>query len=195
MAGSGKQTFTASTHPLRISRLERLPFELPGDMTWASVEHRLEQLHFRGAVVGPHGSGKTTFLLELAERLKQKGRSVETLFTNLEAGNQLPQSWIEALHRADHDTLILADGYDVLSWRQRRKLRRVLRPHGGLLVTAHSRTRLPTVLKTRVSPALVSRLADTLYAECPEARPSDAVLEKVLRSCGGNVREVFRRLY
>ena len=187
--------FTAATHPLRISRLEQLPFELPEDWTWDAVEKRLERLHYRGAIVGPHGSGKTTFLLELAERLKQRGQQVEVLFTHLEAGNRLPPHWLDTLRRASHDTLVIADGYDVLSWRQRRKLRHVLRPQGGLLVTAHGRTLLPTLLKTQVSPALVSRLVDTLYAECPEARPSDVQLEQMLRSCGGNVREVFRRLY
>ena len=134
-------------------------------------------------------------MLELAERLKQRGRQVEVLFTNLEAGKQLPPHWLDTLSRANHGTVVIADGYDVLSWPQRRKLRRILRPQGGLLVTAHSRTLMPTVLKTQVSPALVSRLVDTLYAEYPEARPNDVQLEQMLRSCGGNVREVFRRLY
>ena len=136
------QSFTAATHPLRISQLEQLPFELPEDWTWDAVEERLEQLGYRGAVVGPHGSGKTTFLLELAERLKRRGRQVEVLFTNLEAGKRLPPHWLDTLSRANHGTVVIADGYDVLSWRQRRKLRRVLRPQGGLLITAHRQTLL-----------------------------------------------------
>ena len=188
--------FTASDHPLRISQLERLLFRLPAEFGgWPAVQAKLERLNYRAALVGPHGSGKTTCLLELARRQRQSGRRVEVLFTNAESGAKIPAEWRETLADVDEDALVIADGYDVLSMRHRWLLRTRLRPRGGLLVTAHRRAALPTLMRTRVTPALLGELADALYAEHPDARPSDATLAQQLAQCHGNAREVFRRLY
>ena len=187
--------FTAATHPLRVSQLEQLAFRPPEHDEWETIDARLEKLCFRAAIVGPHGSGKTTFLLELANRWRQRGREVVVLFTNTQTGRRVPDSWRESLANCDDDTLVIADGYDVFSWPQRRRLRRVLRPRGGLLVTAHRRAALPTLLQTRTSPQLLAELVNDLYRNHPAVRPSDATLARLYTSCNGNIREVLRRLY
>lgn len=191
----------ASRNPLRTCKLEQLPFLSPGDGCRFDWTGFLAKLHSgpgprRGAVVGPHGSGKTTFLVELKRRLEARGHRVLLLFTNREIGRRIPAEWIRQLRTADEQTLVLADGYDSLGPCSRWQLRRVLRRHGGLIVTAHRRCALPTLLETHTSTRLLETLVNELYATAPGAvRPNDALLEGLFRSCRGNLREVFRRLY
>ena len=46
----------ARQNPFAIDRVTSLPFRLPeGD--WPALMTRLQDLNYRGAVVGPHGTG------------------------------------------------------------------------------------------------------------------------------------------
>ncbi|MDY0169753.1 MAG: hypothetical protein RBS80_24630 [Thermoguttaceae bacterium] len=192
---------TASANPLRTRRLEQLSFRAPPDgspFSWTRflVELYSPRVQGRGAILGPHGSGKTTFLVELKRRLEAQRRKVVMLLTNRDGGRRLPREWLAVLRRTDLQTLVIADGYDVLGPLARWQLRRMLRPRGGLLVTAHRRCALPALLNTRTSLPLLVALADELYAPVPDApRPTDETLSDLFHSCHGNLREVFRRLY
>ncbi len=147
-------------------------------------------------MVGPHGSGKTTFLLELQQQWEARSRKVIRLFTARDAGRRIPRAWINVLRAAEESALAIADGYDVLGPFSRWWLRRVLRPRGGLIVTAHRQCALPTVLETWTSPHLLRLLVDELYADTPATPPvGDGHLGPLYHACHGNLREVFRRLY
>ncbi len=192
---------TASCNPFRTRRLERLPFRTPRDGSPFDWESFLARFHSaaireRGAVVGPHGSGKTTFLVEFTQRLESRGREVVRLLTNRDAGRGIPAPWLGTLRAAGESAVVVVDGYDVLRPFSRFWLRRALRPRGGLIVTAHRRCALPTLLKTRPSPRLLSTLVDRLFADAPGAtRPTDESLRDLYLSHDGNLREVFRILY
>ena len=191
----------ASCNPFRSRRLEQLPFRSPRDgapFDWARFLAEFQALRGRerGAVVGPHGSGKTTFLVELQQRLAARGREVVMLFTNRDGGGRMPDEWVGLLRATGEETLVIADGYDALGVFSRLRLRRVLRPRGGLIVTAHRRCTLPTLLETATSPRLLESLLDDLCAGSRGSfRPSEEWLAKLYRSCRGNLREVLRRLY
>ncbi len=192
---------TASRNPFRTRRLEQLPFRSPRDggrFDWAAflAEFQSPSMQERGSVVGPHGSGKTTFLVELKRRLKGQGRDVVMLFTNRGGNGRVPLEWIRPLQTTAEQTLVIADGYDALAAFSRFRVRRLLRPRGGLLVTAHRRCALPTVLETRTSPALAKALVEDLHDTSAEsAPPVGESLEKLFWECNGNLREVFRNLY
>ncbi|MDZ7616586.1 MAG: hypothetical protein U1E05_06245 [Patescibacteria group bacterium] len=191
----------ASCNPLRTRRLERLAFRLPhnGELfDWPPFLARLYSAEFggRGAIVGPHGSGKTTFLIELKQRLEADGRQVVMLFTNRDAGRRIPRSWESTLRAISEQTLVIADGYDALSPLSRWRLRRRLQPRGGLIVTSHGRCVLPTLLETHTSPRLLSTLINELLGEGPSPlRPSEQEISRLYHACRGNLREVFRQLY
>lgn len=193
--------FPASRNPLRTRRLEQLAFRLPQDATpfdWPPFLMHLNstKIRGRGAVVGPHGSGKTTFLVELKQRLEAQGREVVLLFTNRNGERRVPDDWIAALRRSSEQTLVIADGYDAIGPLSRWQLRRIHRPRGGLIVTAHRRCALPTLLQTHTSQHLLAALVDELFKDAPGmARPADDTLQNLYQACRGNLREVFRRLY
>jgi hypothetical protein len=191
----------ASRNPLRTRRLEQLAFRMPHDATpfdWPRFLTHLDstKIRGRGAVVGPHGSGKTTFLVELKQRLEARGREVVLLFTNRNGKGRVPEDWIVALRRSSKRTLVIADGYDAIGPLSRWQLRRIYRPRGGLIVTAHRRCALPTLLQTHTSQNLLAALVDELFKDTPGmARPTDDTLRLLYEACRGNLREVFQRLY
>lgn len=188
--------FTASTHPLRSRQLDALSYRLPPEVGhWDTVIARFEAARFRGAVVGPHGTGKTTFLMSLQRELEQRGWRVVMLFTNTERGGRLPRAWLEALDQADDQTIVIADGYDVF-WRwEKRRLRRRLRPRGGLIVTAHKPIALPTIFETKSSTKVLLELVHVLYEQADAEPPEEQRVRTLLEQCDGNMREVLRRLY
>ncbi len=192
---------SASHNPLRTRRLEQLAFRLPTTGVPFDWEPLLERLFSaavrgRGAVVGPHGSGKTTFLVELKRRLEDRNREVVLLYANRDDGSRIPRRWLAVLRNTPDDALVIADGYDVLNPFARWRLRRLLRPRGALIVTAHGRCALPTVLQTATSPHLLAALVNDLFDNSGAMpRPSDETLQHLYETCRGNLREVFRRLY
>src|SRR4051812_12242240 len=99
----------ASQNPFRTQRLHTLNYQVH-DCSWNELLQRFSESEFRGAIVGRHGSGKTTLTLELARRLRDAGETVSELFTNADTGHRLPDGWDSAAV----DSIVCADGYDSL---------------------------------------------------------------------------------
>lgn len=177
-----------------MSRVERLVFRLPGG-DWDALFERLRGFGYRAAVVGPHGSGKTTLLDDFDARLSKRGWRVHRLFTNREAGRALPSDWRQVLRSARLDDLLLVDGYECLSAAARWTVRRKSRAAGGLVVTSHGRTALPTLLHTATSVELLTELVDELLVDTPFRAPSRNQLSAVYNRYLGNLRLALRELY
>ena len=109
----------ARANPFSTERIEtilRFRPEWIGE-SWGAIESRLEGAGWRGAVTGPHGSGKTTFLEALAPRLRSRGFEVEMLFLNRQS-RQIDESSYEVI---DRDSIVLFDGSELLGplgWRR-----------------------------------------------------------------------------
>ena len=109
----------ARANPFSTERIEtilRFRPEWIGE-SWGAIESRLEGAGWRGAVTGPHGSGKTTFLEALAPRLRSRGFEVEMLFLNRQS-RQIDESFYEVI---DRDSIVLFDGSELLGplgWRR-----------------------------------------------------------------------------
>ncbi|MFW6060112.1 MAG: hypothetical protein ACODAQ_08010 [Phycisphaeraceae bacterium] len=181
----------ASDNPFRMQRIEQVRFELQG-ADWPALMRRLETLRYRAAIVGPHGSGKTTLTEHLAPRLEAIGYTVRLLRMNTDDGRALPAAWRDALATLTVHHILIADGYDLLHPLARRRLRRATRAAAGLVVTTHRRTtRLPTLIHCRTSPALLGRLVTDLLGR-PLPEPVITALHH--RHCG-NLRDALRELY
>jgi molybdopterin-guanine dinucleotide biosynthesis protein len=179
----------AHENPFRVDRLHALAFE-PQGATWPELMERLHRLRYRAAIVGPHGSGKTTLLEALAPRLAELGYSPRLLFRNREGRGRLPRHWADALASVGASDVLLVDGYGHLGVLQRLRLRVTARRCAGLIVTAHRRRTLPTLIRTRTDTALFRRLAGQLH-DSVEPRRLDALFHRHR----GNLRDALRELY
>ena len=176
-------TSSASQNPFRVDRVHNLPYQLHGT-NWNELIDRCAGMKYRGAIIGAHGSGKTTLLIELGRHLRLAGYLVTELFTNAEAGFALPRSWRDA----DRDSIVMADGYDLLNAANRLWLRR---RYSRLIVTSHASCALPTLYKCEARAEVLAWAVSELAGTVIQNETADALL----RSHGGNMRDALRYLY
>jgi len=180
----------ANENPYRAQRIEALAFRGPG-FSWDGLLARLGELAYQGAVVGPHGGGKTTLLLELAARLETAGKSTAYIFMN-EATPR--DAWEGSLQAAvEERAFVIIDGAEQLKWWAWRRVLQQARACSGLVISCHRPGRLPTLWTVTPTPALLLELIEVLSGPpSPEVR---ATAEEAWRRHDGNIREVFATLY
>jgi hypothetical protein len=154
---------------------------------------RFAELGGRGAVHGPHGSGKSALLATLLPALRAAGYVPWQVALHDGQRTLAAEDW-RTLRGLPAGSVVAIDGYEQLGrlarWRVRWRCRR--RGH-GLLVTAHGPAGLPVLVRTEVSPALARRVIARLRPGV-EA-PAESELSGRLRAWGGNLREVLFELY
>jgi hypothetical protein len=184
-------------NPFRADRVESIAFRPPatdGEAIWA----RLVKLNFRAAIVGPHGTGKTTLLDEIATRLEQMenaGQPVRREFITQDIKPQFGQfgrSWRASL---DPDEIVCFDGADHLPWWVWRRVRRATQRCAGLIVTSHTPGMLEPLLETTSSPALLKALTVELLKESAVELPAEFDFDLLYAQSNGNLRDAFRGLY
>jgi len=153
----------------------------------------LAAANWRGAIVGPHGSGKSTLVKTLQPHLADSGRSISTI-TLRDGQRRLPADFVHkslALARP----LIIIDGYEQLSWPSRLLIRsRCRRVSAGLVVTSHAPTGLPLLYDTQPSLQIAEQLVSTLTAHNPSPVTAADVAASHA-SHGSNLRELLFALY
>ncbi|MEP4077866.1 hypothetical protein [Haloferula sp.] len=169
----------------RVERLLTFDPELIGS-SWEAIEARWSELGHRACVTGHHGAGKTTFLETFAKRLARRGR-VECLFFN----DRKP-----CLSSEDRATLeqceggiLMIDGDEYLSWRERRELERASRQANGSLFVRHRKRGLPELLRLESDPLLAMALLERISPEW--GAKLEGGLERRLGNLDGNLRELW----
>jgi hypothetical protein len=176
-------TMRASQNPFRTQRLHGLSYLLH-ECSWDQLLQRCAVAEFRGAIVGRHGSGKTTLMSDLARRLRDAGETVTELFTNADTRLTLPSGW----DTADVRSIVIADGYDSLHPIHRF---RMLRKYRRLIITAHARCALPTLYTCEARPEVLAWVATELTGT---VMPVEAA-EGLLAMYEFNMRDAIRHLY
>ena len=177
-------------NPFRMSRLESLRFR--GDQFCRDrFMNRLASAGYRGAIVGPHGSGKSTLMGELGPQLERSGFGVCHLFLNADRESGAFRHLLYAVKDVDADTIVLFDGGCHLNALEWAVFWAVSRRAAGLVITAHEDGRLPTLVRTHTSVDLLAELYDELADEGP-ARPD---LDELFSAAGGNLRLALRDCY
>lgn len=168
-----------------------IPFFFPPGVALADVLARLEQVGWRGQIVGPHGSGKSALLESLIPAIEAAGHPV-VRFT-LHDGQ--PRISDFARHVIAPGTILVIDGYEQLSLWQRLKVRwRCQAQRLGLLVTCHRPCRLPLVYQTTVDLELASRVVShLLVGQTGRITPDDLAGRLAVHK--GNLRETLFDLY
>lgn len=185
-------------NPFATSRIHALGWRPPpaaGAPGREELVARLDEMGGRGALVGPHGHGKTTLLHELADRLARRTPMLE--IRRLAAGRERrpPQRELRRFAAAVGPRhLLLVDGADHLPAPTWWRLRLTARRAAGLLVTTHRPGRLPTLLHCATSPALLAELIAELLAGAPPPVPLPSA-EELHRRHAGNVRDALHELY
>lgn len=179
----------ARDNPFSTDRVLRQRYRLTTS-SFAALHAQLRRLSFRAAIVGPHGSGKTTLWEDLAAQLERDGWRVHLLRLSEERrrfDDKHDRSWAAGLGARD---LVFLDGAEQLSWTHWQFFRRRVRHAGGLVITTHQPGRLPTLHHCTTSPSL---LADLCAALGEPIAPGEA--DALYRDFGGNIREALRELY
>ncbi len=182
----------ASNNPFNAQRTDSLNYRLV-DTTWDLLVERLRGSSFRGAIVGPHGSGKTTFIESLSRRLGEEGLPLVSVFLNADCPHPWQRVRTALGDRLSPSTILCIDGAEQLGrWRWRQTMRRT-RGIGGLIITSHTEGRLPTVLTTRTSVVILRELVEQL---APHDLPKlDPILPALYARHHGNIRLCLQELY
>ena len=183
---------TAAQNPFRVERLHSLPYQAPG-FAWPALLKRLEAQRYRGAILGPHGNGKTTLMRDLAKRVEALGFRSRVLFLNDERP-RLPEGQLRELAgELGGKDVVFLDGADHLGvWAWRRFLGRVRRAK-GLVITTHTPGRLPALYACGTSPGILDSLLDHLIPEDAGALRNTA--HRLFRQYNGDIRQVMFALY
>lgn len=178
----------ARDNPFSVERIERLEYRLQPGASWESLLNRLAGMQYRAAVVGDHGSGKTTFLRHLRDRLAEAGHRVHPLFLNQDSGTGAHRQAIESAAQADQASIVLLDGADHLSRFSWWRMNRIARRCRGFIITSHQVGLLPTLLECRPSVGLLRELIVELAG-------SDGQAGSLYERHQANLREALREMY
>lgn len=186
------RSLRAKDNPFRVSRVLAIRYR-PVDCTWDELLARLERLQYQAAICGHEGSGKTTLLEDLAQRILHFDRPTHRLQLRRETRRTASSLLKAFLAGASARQLLLVDGAEQLGALDWLRLRRAARRHAGLIITAHTPGRLPTLVECRTSVELLEELVERLAPQHFEAwRPHLAAL---FLQHGGNLRLCLRTLY
>jgi hypothetical protein len=197
----------------RYTRPGAIPFRFPPGSGAGELVEQLRSQGWRGAIVGPHGSGKSSLVAALVPAIRRAGKEVllvelhdgqRRLPVDLEKGSGVfvrpgdpAAEVIDQTKTPDpfSGSVVIVDGYEQLSWWNRLRLRRVSQRRGlGLLVTSHAPTALPLLFRTATSLGLAQAIVQSLLAGRPELITPERLAQR-FESRQGDLRELLFDLY
>lgn len=177
----------------RYVRPGAFPYQFPAGRDAAGLVERLRNNHWRGQIVGPHGSGKSALVSTLIDHLQRSG--CPTLLIELHDRQRRLSVSSREIRKLVPRTVVIVDGYEQLAPWRRFLLKRLCRRQGlGLLVTSHASMGLPDLCRTATGLALAQHLVDALLAQSSLTIAPEELRERFKRH-RGNLREVLFDLY
>jgi nucleoside-triphosphatase THEP1 len=184
--------YSADQNPFRTECILKIRYQLaPQELndllaTWA-------RHHYRGALIGPHGHGKTTLLEDIQQYLKKENKKIILLRLSSDKPYLDLKQWefIQTSIKDQH--FILLDSAGCLNFWQFHRFLTLSKKAPGIIVTTHHRTRLPTLRYCKTSPeTLVKIVSQLLHAKLT---PDIQLLNTLYQKHQGNIRECLRELY
>ncbi|QDU31257.1 hypothetical protein ETAA8_64100 [Anatilimnocola aggregata] len=186
---------TAGSNPFatKFIRPGAIPYQFPPGISVESLTTQLKAQHWRGSIIGPHGSGKSSLIAALIPTLEAQARVIVRQQLH---GGQRALDWQSLNWRNWNErTLVIVDGYEQLSFWQRLLLRaRCLQRGAGLLVTAHQPVSLPAIFTTQPTFELALRIVQQLLPDSDDQiTPADVA--EAYAAQRGDLREMLLSLY
>lgn len=180
----------ARDNPFAADRVLSVRYELPEGQA-ALLLARLERLRYRAAIVGPHGTGKSTLMEDLEKPLAGLGFRVTHLRLDCETRRFSRRALSQLATTLDAGDFICLDGAEQLDWMRWMMFRWRTRRAGGVLVTSHRPGLLPTLIECTTSPELLDRIVSRLAPQMGGGRTAKDLFARH----HGNLREALRELY
>ena len=183
----------AKDNPFIVQRTDAIPFDFH-ETPFANIESFADHAaahHFRGAILGQHGRGKTTLLCGLASHLNQQSIDCELVFFPREKESQA-EAIAQTYTRGQNGAIVLVDGFERLGFLARQRMLIQSRSFSGFIATTHRPGRLATLVHCRTSQQTLISVLESLGQDQPEILAAAAPL---LSQHRGNVRFVLRELY
>jgi len=181
----------ARDNPFASHRIEALAYRFTADDDWDKLLGRLEATAWRGAIVGPHGAGKTAVLAQLEPLLMARGYKPRRVTLRAPDHASERQEALASIATMRAPDFLMLDGAEMLTTRQWLSLQSTAAVCAGCLITQHRTGRLSTVLTCEVTPALL----DGLVHELCDAWLPDGEAQRLFSRHHGNLRECFGELY
>jgi len=181
---------TTDDNPFSAENLENLAFRFPAGATWDTLLARCAESGYRGAIVGPPGSGKSVLIAELAPRLEERGFTPRIFRLNADSRRVERDAVLAEVRKMRTPDLLLLDGAEQLHTREWLVLRSVIDALAGCIITLHRTGRLATLIETGTTPVLLEDLA----AELTGGRLPVGEAAAIHARCHGNLRDGLREL-
>lgn len=173
----------------RFTRPGEIPFVFPSGYSLDAIVTAFDHPAAQAAIVGPHGSGKSSLLETLSHKWAEVGL-VEQRVRLTASRKRHPLR----LGNLDATSLLVVDGFEQLSfWKQQWVRWRCKHKGARLLVTTHRDCGLPVVLRTQPDWTLALKLSSMLLG-C-DVTPYEVDLRAVWDEDPGDIRAYFFRLY
>lgn len=180
----------AKDNPFSSDQIESLPYRFT-EGNWETFIEKLAENNFRGSIIGPEGSGKSTFLQTLSEELSERGFDC-TLHAYVPGFGKDPIAFVRLLSsQANSETVVLLDGADHLPKSAFTMLERLSRHWKGLVVTSHEKVLIQELWRCETDPVLFEQLVSALTSSHSLKNQAANAFEHA----SGNVREAFLSLY
>ena len=149
-----------------------------------------EKNKWRGQIVGPHGSGKTTLCRNIVDHLS--AIFGDATFITIRSDGSVSRHLVNLNGPVDLH-LFVVDGFERLNWLHRMSLERTCSgKRSGLLLTTHRVVRgLPVVERTDTSWSTFKRIVDTLA----KGQLPDKTVRKAFERHQPDIREALMQLY
>jgi hypothetical protein len=182
----------ARCNPFTSDRVLTIRYKL-NDSEWEDLFSFFTELNNCAAIVGPKGTGKTTLLEDFAQRADVL--NLEPVFwrQNYQQSQPSAAELQSFFYRYGKPHLICIDSAELFNWLTWRRIKKLSSQVGGLLVTAHSEGRLPTLIRCGTSPSLLKSIISELVPAV--SQPTDAFVEELYYRNEGNIRSALRECY
>jgi hypothetical protein len=187
-----------------------------GDDGLDSLIQKFEKANWLGQIVGPHGSGKSTLVVDLVERIGDQFEFFRhvTIRQNKElhqrsqypVGSLRKSTCVKPLDFAAKEghgvksplrCLLVIDGIERLSRMQAwLTIQSCKRKCSGLLLTTHSRMRgVPELFSTKPTLRQFCELVEMLAPGLVDSKLKSELLQKIYTQHQPNIREALMKLY
>jgi hypothetical protein len=183
----------ARDNPFTTDRVLRIRYRLP-EADWVDLLARLERHRYRGAIVGPHGTGKTTLLEDLEDRLRARGVPIVPL--RLDSSKRtFTRAELDACFAASTSAHVISlDGAEQLPRLAWHAFERRARHARGLILTSHRAGLLPTLHTCATDERLLEDIMSRLLGSRTDAGSAPSSRD-LFRRHHGNLRDALREMY